>query len=151
MNLRALAALLSLAFLGGCAPARLDPTAPPEQQVQFTLTALAKVLKSRDMQEILPFFTEDVTIVEGREKPAQGLEPLKRHLQGTQFLIERTRLTPIATYAEQEGVRQTGTLTHTYMLPHDRRASASMRFEAFWVKGQDGRWRIRRWEVVPLK
>lgn len=150
MNLRALAALLSLAFLGGCAPARLDPSASPEQQVQFTLTALAKVLKSRDIQEILPFFTEDVTVVSGNEKPGRGLEMLKLHLQGSRVFIERTHVTPMATSVETEGVRQTGTLAHTLRLPHDVVATASARFEAFWVKGPDGRWRIRRWEVVPL-
>lgn len=151
MSPRALTALILLAFLGGCAPARLDPSAPPEKQVVFRLNALAKAMESNNLQEMLPFFAEDVVLVEGTEKPVQGLEPLKLHLKGIRVPIERTRLAPIATSAEGTGVRQTGTLMHVLQLPGDRKGKASGRFEAFWLKGQDGQWRIRRWEVVPLK
>lgn len=152
MSPRALTALLalSLAFLGGCAPARLDPSAPPEQQVLFRLSTLGKAMETNDFKEILPYFAEDVVLVEGSQKPVQGTEALKLHLRGIRVPIERTRLTPIATYAEGDGVRQTGTLIHVLQMPGGRKGTASGRFEALWAKGPDGQWRIRRWEVVSL-
>jgi uncharacterized protein (TIGR02246 family) len=152
-GLKVLCPALVVFFVGSASAEPPARTAPHEELLKVD-REWARTAATRDLEQIVSYWTDDAVIYTPGEAPVAGKEAIRKYV-GESLKVPGFAITWTPTRAE---VSRSGDLgytigTNSITVPGNQGGTATVegRYVTVWKKGQDGRWRcvIDTWNAAP--
>ena len=155
-------AALAVALLGlaGCIPELMNKSQPEvpiaygpatERQVEGALQRYSGKLLAMDAAAVADMYAPD-GVWERQSGPLQGRDAIRGALASTGGVrVLSNEMTTAYLSYNGPAVVQTGDFKQSVRLPDGKIVNAAGKFEATWVRGDQGEWWIRRMVIRPAK
>jgi uncharacterized protein (TIGR02246 family) len=138
-----MAALTALGLLlAGCCSLPSDQDPAPVRNALQKLTLLQLHM---ELDGIADLFLPDGEMITDDDAPLVGPDAIRAHLaQFREFKVNENRMIASETLRQGHVASQKGRFEQRIRLPDQTIAEAAGEFEALWVRGSDGQWKLRR-------